>query len=471
MSHQTPGHLAGHRAGHLGRRSLLRGGAGVAGAALAGGWGAGRGAAAAPALGVPGPALPGGAGSDVVATVVSTPDFFNGDVGDLSVLPTWDGGPNSLNDSWRTATATCLDQVAAHAPDAVLVAGDLVEGRWNLDTEDRRLFGQVSQEADAESVALCRSAITAAGSVYYGHHRRLFAERGLRLLPAIGDHELLDDRTGPMDQRWSPDGSHRGEPDNRYWLVPHAKRTWADHFTRRAGGAARFAHRPVGTPQEHTAYRVSIADRLTVITVDMFDHAPDGVRLGVFGHQLAWLRAEAERARRRGHVVVVQGHVPVVGPYRSAASGGLRVPGGASSDLWRVLREERVDLFLCGEVHDTTAVQLRRGGPTQVTHGSIFRYGFTYLAVRVQANGTVVLDSFEVPLLRASRERGLWSSDTRLAQRTALEYAPTSVHTGRLVLRDRVVRRRTGELAPYTPAVLAAGDPWSHRNRVAPEIV
>jgi len=407
-----------------------------------------------------------GRDSEPVFTFASLPDFFNGDVADLSVLPTWDGGPNSVNDSWLTAIDRCLGAVADHRPDAVFVAGDAVEGHWNIDTDDRQLFGPVSLGTDPESLEQCRAAISVAGDVHYSFYSRLFADRGLAMYPAVGDHEILDDRPGPMNDRWSPSGfNHNGTPDNRYHLVDHCKWVWAQHFTR-TGQAARFHRRPVGTDAEFTSYAVSFADAVTLITVDMFHRRRSGVRLGVFGGQLEWLTHEVRRAKRRGHVVIVQGHVPVMMPTRFLNSGRLHVPEQRDSGFYRVLDREGVDLFLCGEVHDSTLHQHRPGSPVQISHGCIFRFGFSYLVGRVFAGGRTVVDLYEIPLLTASQESGLWGCDGHRHQRTSLEYGDP-VHRGRLVQRDRVISRRTQKLGAYHPK----DDPWSLAGHLATRLV
>jgi hypothetical protein len=383
-----------------------------------------------------------------VVTFVSMPDFFNGDVADLRVMGSaWDDGMNSWNHSWQHAINKCLGAVVDHRPDAVFLAGDMVEGRWNIDSDDRRLFGRVSQGTDRESIARCKSAITTAGGVYYSFAAGLFADRDLPLYPAVGDHEILDDRWGPLNDRWSPSGFHAGEPDNRFYLVDHCKRVWADHFTR-PGGVPRFSRRPRGSAEEFSSYAVSFADSLTLITVDTFHRHRGGVRLGVFNAQLDWLRHEIRRAKRRGHTVVVQGHIPIMWPDRWLASGKLRVPEARDSAFYKVLDREGADLYLCGEVHDSTAHQHGRHGPVQISHGCIFRYGFSYLVGRLYSGGRLVLDLYEIPVERASRQTKLWSSDVDKRQRTLLEYGEP-VHRGRLVQRNREVLKRTAKLAPY----------------------
>jgi 3',5'-cyclic AMP phosphodiesterase CpdA len=382
-------------------------------------------------------------------TFVSMPDFMNGDVADLSVLPTWDGGLNSVNQSWQTAIDTCLGAVAAHEPDAVFVAGDLVEGHWNIDSDGRQLFGPVSQGIDPESIAQCQSAIDVAGDLHYSTYADLFASRGLILYPALGDHEILDDRRAPLNERWSPSGQTRGVPDNRYYLVDHSKEVWARHFTR-PGGVNRFVRRPYGSAAEGTAYAVSFADSLTLITVDMFTRRSSGVHLGVFEGQLTWLKNEIRAAKKKGHFVVVQGHVPVMSPYRWLASGRLQLPERRDSTFYRALDREGADLYLCGEVHDSTVIQHGPHAPVQISHGCVFQLAFSYLVGRLYEDGRLVLDLYEMPIERASIERGLWASDSRKRQRTFIEYGAPR-HRGRLVQRGRTIVSRTAKLARYHP--------------------
>jgi hypothetical protein len=381
-------------------------------------------------------------------TFASLPDFFNGDVADLSVLPTWDGGANSVNTSWLDAIDHCLGAVQAHEPDVVLVAGDQVEGHWNIDTGGREVFGPVSQGLDTESLDQCRAAIRTAGDLHFDFYRSLFDDRGLKLHAAIGDHEILDDRSGPLNQRWSPSGFHRGLPDNRFYLVDHCKDVWADHFTRRPDGTPKYARRPVGTASEHTAYAVSFADSLTLITVDVFMRHAAGVRLGVFHGQLRWLTQEIRRAKRRGHTVIVQGHIPTMVPTRFFHSGQLQIPEYRESAFYQVLDREGVDVYLCGEVHDSTAIQHGRVAPLQVSHGCLFRDAFVFLVGRLYEDRRLELDLYEMLVDECSAETGLWASDTTTEQHTFIRYGDP-VHRGRLVRRDREILSASGKLGRY----------------------
>jgi Calcineurin-like phosphoesterase len=408
----------------------------------------------------------GGRSETPVFTFASLPDFFNGDVADLQRLPTWDGGANSVNTAWSDAIDHCLGAVQAHQPDAVWVAGDQVEGHWNIDTEGRRLFGPVTQGTDRESLQMCRSAVRAAGDLHYDFYRRLFSSRGLDLYAAIGDHEILDDRSGPLNDRWSPSGFHKGVPDNRYYLVDHCKDVWADHFTRHPSGEARFARRPVGTASEHTAYAVDFADSLTLITVDVFMRHSAGVRLGVFHGQLRWLRDEIRRAKRRGHTVVVQGHIPTMVPTRWYHSGQLEIPEHRESAFYRLLDREGVDVYLCGEVHDSTAIQHGRVAPLQVSHGCLFRDAFVFLVGRLYDDRRLVLDLYEMLVTEASADNGLWASDTNTQQHTFIRYGDP-VHRGRLVRRDGQILSASGKLNHYR----RAGDTRALEGYLDPTIV
>ncbi len=392
-------------------------------------------------------------------TFVSMPDFLNADVADLSGLPTWDGGMNSHNQWWQLAIDSCLRAVGTHEPDAVFVAGDQVQGRWNIDSDDRRIFGPVSQMSDPDSLARCRSAITAAGSVYYAYYKRLFAERGLRLFPALGDHEILDDRSGRLNRRWPSSGVHKGRPDNRYHLVDHAKSVWADHFTRTSEGRPVHRRRPRGGQHEFTAYAESFGSVLTLITVDVFRRTGSGVRLGVFGDQLRWLEKQIRKAKRKGHVVVVQGHIPVLGPYRVFASGNLHVPEGEKSGFWRVMKRAGADFYLCGEVHDATVVQKGSRQPVQLSHGCTYRFGFAYVVGKVWDNGRVVLEYYEMPQVSQSEELGIWASDEAKLAPNRISYTDP-VLRGRLEWHNGVVLTRTEKLGVYDPR----NDPYAYEK-------
>ena len=125
-----------------------------------------------------------------VYTFVSAPDLFNGDLGDVRSLPGWEpGDPNSWNASYAQAVDKAMGEIAAHDPDAILVAGDLVQGHWGRDVANTGIFGPVATHV--QRIAALRRA----GNFYYGQWRSFWAQHGIgrsRLYPTIGDHEIGD---------------------------------------------------------------------------------------------------------------------------------------------------------------------------------------------------------------------------------------------------------------------------------------
>jgi hypothetical protein len=216
---------------------------------------------------------------------------------------------------------------------------------------------------------------------------------------------------------------------------------------------------------------VSFADALTLITVDVFTRRPSGVHLGVFNEQpgfgqLHWLRSEIRRAKRRGHVVVVQGHVPTMQPTRTLFTGNLHLREGRQSTLYQTMEREGVDLYLCGEVHDSTAIQHGRRAPLQISHGCIFQNAFPFMVGRLHADGRLVLDLYEMLISEASRERGMWCSSTTRSQRTLIEYGEPR-HRGRIVQHRREVLRATQKFDRYHKA----NDPMALEGNLGTTII
>ena len=149
-------------------------------------------------------------------------------------------------------------------------------------------------------------------------------------------------------------------------------------------------------------------------------------------------------------MVVVQGHMPMVWPTRHFSSGRLRLPEGRQSTFYRTLDREGVDLFLCGEVHDSTAIQHGRRGPLQISHGCIFRDAFPFLVGRLYEDGRLVLDLHENLVSEASAQTGIWSCDATRHQRTYLLYGEPR-HRGRIVMRNREVTKATDKLGALPP--------------------
>ena len=148
---------------------------------------------------LPGPSAGGAAvtAEEAPLRLLSSPDFLNADVADLGRGPSrWSPGrsENGINKSYRRALDRILDDWAAQDPAAVLVAGDLVNGRWGRD--DRRVgtFGPVRTPPQQ------KAAVRRAARTYYPQWLERFREHGLEVFPSTGDHEY-GDNDWPREKR------------------------------------------------------------------------------------------------------------------------------------------------------------------------------------------------------------------------------------------------------------------------------
>ncbi len=386
--------------------------------------------------------LPGGPASAEPAdepdyTFVSMPDFLNADVADLSLSPaaSWrDGDPNSSAPGYEDQIGVVLDEVARAGATDVLVAGDLVEGRWGSDTEATGIFGPV------DTFRAQKAAVRLAAATYYPVWRERFDVRGLTTYTALGDHEIGDNPWNATRGKPYPAFRHRA---NRLF-----KHQWAHYLN---GDGERFRRHPSAGPARRTAYATFLHPEVLLVTVDVFERTEDDVVIDVDPAQLDWLRHTLARAQNRGvDWVLVQGHVPVLRPVRTSRSSvpPLRFEGGRESDFWRTLAEYDVDLYLNGEVHATTAKRAR--GVTQVSHGGLFYPGdFSYLVGRVSGDR---LD-LETRAFEAATATGplLWQTHRRTVP-SLVRYPTESYQSGAMGLtRDGTVLYRTGLLAPYRP--------------------
>jgi 3',5'-cyclic AMP phosphodiesterase CpdA len=155
-------------------------------------------------------------------TLVSIPDFVNADVGDVRGIRRpgdlgWDlGDPNSINDHYRNTLNVVLNQVASENPDAVLVAGDEVMGHWGEDTSHTGIFGPVNTYQHQKQV------LRNAGRFYYGQWKDRFAQRGIKVYPAVGDHDIGDNPwpRGSFENRaFNPHRRHVGTGHARQYRV------------------------------------------------------------------------------------------------------------------------------------------------------------------------------------------------------------------------------------------------------------
>jgi len=110
-------------------------------------------------------------------------------------------------------------------------------------------------------------------------------------------------------------------------------------------------------------------DNLLVITLDTFED--QGKRFGytVGKEQLAWME-KTLKANRDAEFIIVQGHLPIVGPVRSKNSSASMLKGGTNSGLWKLMVKHGVNVYLCGEHHRITVK--KRDGIWQIVHGALW---------------------------------------------------------------------------------------------------
>jgi hypothetical protein len=362
--------------------------------------------------------------------LLSSPDFLNADVGDLARGPGfWNPrrSANGINRDYRRALDGVLDDWAATDPDGVLVAGDLVNGRWGYDDKRAGNFGRV-RTLPQRLAALDRAAQT-----YFPQWRQRFDRHRLDVFPAMGDHEY-GDNPWPADKRV---------------LATRFRDRFADQFTRDRRGRAVFADRPRGM-HEFTAYAGRPLPDVQLITLDVFDITRKKARLGLDAEQRDWLRGVLQKAQRdRVRWIVVQGHVPILGPVRTRGSSNLSLPDREDSWVWRTFEKYGVDLYLSGEAHDVTV--LEHGGVSQVTHGGMFQFGLTNAVLLDFYDDFVYLTLRDYDLRHRDAADGsrLWETRKRgLPKQLELRGAPYTIGTA--VLPDAGgLRLESGLLVPW----------------------
>lgn len=373
-------------------------------------------------------------------TMVSMPDFLNADIADVSDSPLWQpGDPNGISPSYTASLDTVLDDVDQWDVTDVLIAGDLVEGRWGRDDSSTGIFGPV--ETEAQKVA----ALGRAARQYYPEAKGRFTSRGMRIHAAVGDHEI-------GDNNWSAFGSPYERFKHRH--VNDFKAQWAKYFTNRG---TRYVRHPSGTNHDATAYSVKLAPEILLVTVDVFRRTPTEVVASIKGGQMTWLESVLANAKAKGiDWVIVQGHTPVAGPVRYQNSSRLMYENGTDSKFWRVMKEYGVDLYLAGEVHDTTALVPSGGGPIQISHGGLFHLGrFSYMVCDFSGE-TLRLQTRAFNASVDTADGYLWQTDRDQMLPSSVTYQPGSFVTGTMTVdKDGDVLGRSGALDLYDPSPTA----------------
>mgnify|MGYP006289736037 CR=1 FL=1 len=261
---------------------------------------------------------------DDTYTFVSIPDFLNNDI-------------RHPEPKWQSVLDFTLESIADENPAFVLVAGDMVQGRW------WRSRNQIRRRA----------------KVFYGDWVARMEEYDLDFYTAVGDHEL-------GDNPWREGGTR--EDGSMVAATEHIE-LYEDMYRK-------YLPMPENGPEGYEGLAYSFTHGGTLfLVVDTFERGKMEEGAGtatVSGRQLEWVEETLEARAGEVNHVVVMGHPPIVETVRAQSSSRLMLEGGRESPLWQLMSEYDVDLYLCGEVHAVTANE--RDGVQQLVHGSIFGY-------------------------------------------------------------------------------------------------
>ncbi|MGD8501812.1 MAG: ThuA domain-containing protein [Phycisphaerales bacterium] len=288
---------------------------------------------------------------------VSIPDFVNVDL----TYP---------QPGWEDTLDYVLKAVKAENPEFVLVAGDLLMGRW----------------PDKESIKKY-------AAVYYPAWIKRMEDHGLRFYAALGDHEI-------GDNPWHGDKAE---------LVSYFKRQFQRHLKMPLNGPLRMKGTAFWFVHENTLF----------ITVDVFEKGSGpqgGIVPKVTGPQIEWFERVITDNPGVEHIIVM-GHTPILGPVKKESSSGLMLEGGRESPLCQTKKKYGVDLYLCGEVHAITCTEA--DDVLQIAHGGLFGYNpkVNYLVGTVSA-GRIKLELKEIEIL--NRGQKLWQVGANRPSETVL---------------------------------------------------
>ncbi|MEN6577047.1 MAG: ThuA domain-containing protein [Phycisphaerales bacterium] len=258
---------------------------------------------------------------------VSIPDFVNADL----AYP---------QPGWEDTLDYVLKAIKAENPEFVLVAGDLVMGRWP-DKDSIEKFAEV----------------------YYGAWVQRMQDHGLKFYATVGDHEI-------GGAPW---------PEDKAKLANTFRRQFQKNLGMPLNGPLRMRGTAFWFIHENTLFTA----------LDVFEKGtgPQGsIVPQVTGEQLEWLEGVIADNPGVEHIIAM-GHTPVLGPVPSECSTYLSLDGGKDSPLWQSLKQHRADLYLCGEVHAISCTQAE--GILQIAHGGLFGAApkVNYLVATVRPDG------------------------------------------------------------------------------------
>lgn len=243
---------------------------------------------------------------DEAVRFTSIPDIFNWNI-------------SNPQPGWEESMDWLFNRLQKDGPDFTLVAGDIMDARWY----EPELIKQKTQE-------------------YWGGFMKRFNDRDMTVYVAPGDHEYGDDK-----------GLAMGD----------VSRVFAQQFTK-------IMDMPKNGPKNHLGRAFFTRhDNLLVITLDTFEDAGKRFAYTVGEEQLEWME-KVLIEHKDAEFVIVQGHLPIVGPVKSKNSSASMMKGGTNNKLWKLMVNYGVDAYLCGEHHRITVHYHQ--GIWQIVHGALW---------------------------------------------------------------------------------------------------
>jgi hypothetical protein len=258
------------------------------------------------------------------------------------------------------------------------------------------------------------------GPIDYTYFKSLCVPFGFTPIFCLGDHELNDDS-------WAMDSAICN-------LITPFKLNFKEtvmfdslNHERYTGTIGNVPQRPLGTPYEGSSFAF-IHENIMFVTVDEFRYDGPGIQLGpittshqcvigdVNAQHLEWLNnvLAAGRAQQGVDFIIVQGHLPIIRPVRGINTSLMLMDDKEKAALWKVMSDNKVDIYLAGEIHLPTCSRPKNSSVIQLVSG----HASGHLI------GTVTGNQLKLEMFKANKSEGVLelqrNGQTRLVQGSGL---------------------------------------------------